>query len=255
MSERSGRYYLVYKKGNNVLNLPVSLATSVSSVGSSDSLVCEKCNTANLKQRYECNSCGKLYGSIGMIKQRFNKEHQLVYNVDTKKDFLDVSIDRVIEVVQEVPLTDVVQTNIEQLNSFGPLEVFNNDNESFKATIVQLWRFLQDASIALYVKAGYRGDQWFGYIVATDSGKIVLSKLTDSNRVKNPYQVDGDAIITPTVSLGGNTISLRNRLEAEFFERLKKGEELPKPKVKEEAKPVIPEGFFIIEKKKKVEAR
>lgn len=238
-------YNLIWKRGKNVMTLPVGLATSVRSEYGSDKLVCD-CGTLPegksetvVKQKYTCTSCGKEFSSIGMIKKRYNYESGVLYETEQKHAFLETELDRDIEVKKEVPLEEVIENHVEILNAFNPLEIYSNDSDKFKQTVVQIWNFLKTKKIALLVEANYRGDNFLGYVIATNTGKLVVSKLNDDKLIKSPYSIAG----VPVKFSLTNFVSERTKKEAEFIDSIKKGRKLQQKK-KAEVKPIISDTFF-----------
>jgi len=238
-------YNLLWKRGKNVLTLPVGLATSVRGDYQSDKLICDcgalpegKSETV-VKQKYECTRCGKQYSSIGMIKNRFNYAEGVTYQTEEKHQFLETELDRELEVKNEVPLADVLENHAEILNAMNPLEIYSNDSDKFKQTVVQIWNFLKQKKVALLVECNYRGDNFMGYIIATNTGKLIVSKLNDDKNIKSPYSVAGVPVKFNLL----NFVSEKTKKEAQFIDAIKKGKRLPK-KVKVEVKPIISEAFF-----------
>lgn len=238
---KTNPYMLVWKRGSNLMNLPIGLATSVKGEGKSDKLVCDGCNATTLKQRYECEGCGKIFSSIGMVKQRHSEDWGVNYDIEEKRDFLTVSIERTVEVLGEVPLGEVMKSDIEILNATNTLEVFSNDREIYQKTIQQVWQFLMQQGVALKVKVGHRGDQWLGYLMATYSGKIVITKLLDEESIKQPYQVDNPPI---TRQISSESFSRKAQLETEFYTLKSEGKPIERKEVEQVITPIIAENFF-----------
>jgi transcription elongation factor Elf1 len=238
-------YNLIWKRGANTMNLPVGLATSVKSQYESDTLVCDcgakpaKKGEKVVRQKYECQACGKEFSSIGMIKNRFSYANQVVYNSDEKHDFLKTALDREIEVRSEVPLESAVAQHVELFNATNTLEIFSNDSEKFKQAVLQIWSFLNKKGIALLAEVNYRGDNFVGYIIAASTGKLVLVKLRDEKLIKSSYSTSGIPVSYKPL----NFVSVKAQKEEQFIRVAKTGK-LPKPKAKIAMKPVISEKFF-----------
>jgi hypothetical protein len=240
-------YNLIWRRGDSVLNLPVGLATSVVSSSESDTLVCDNCRKTPekkgqkiLKQKYVCQNCEEEFTSVGMIKMRFDAKNKVLYSVDEKRQFLQSELDREIEVKSEVPLTKIATNHIEIINAFSPLEIYSNDNAKFKQAIGEIWLFLSRKEVALLIEAKYRGDNFLGYIIATDTGKLVLVKLKDDKLIKQPYTTSNIPIAyTPL-----NFTSVKAEKEKEFITAIKEGRKLEIVERKQEIVPIISQDFF-----------
>lgn len=245
---RTASYNFIWQRNGQTSMFPVGLATSVSGLYDSDTLVCENCKTIPekkgqkiVKQQYQCSECAKLYSSIGFVKLRYNRKGNVVYNTDEKKQFLETLLDREIEVRQEVPLEQILLNHAEILNGFNPLEIFSNDNEKCKATIRQVWTFLSEKKVGLLVEAKYRGDNFLGYVLATTTGKLILTKLKDDKLIKNPYNTSK----LPNTYQALEFVSVKQEKEQQFIQAKAQGIELEIPKPKEEVvQPIIAENFF-----------
>lgn len=243
-SKKSSPYILIWQRQNNLLNLPVGLATSVSDMHESDTLICDECGKIPemkdqkvLQQRYECSNCKKMYHSIGYIKKRYSRRHDIVYDTDEKRAFLEMALDREIVVIKEVPIDEAVSRHAELFNAFNSLEIFSNDSEKFKQAIQQIHKFLYEKT-ALLCEANYRGDNFMGYIIATENGKLILVKLKDEKTLKIPYQVNAYGTMTLM-----DFVSKKTQKEAEFYEFIKSGQK-PIIEKKKEIVPIISENFF-----------
>ena len=174
-----------------------------------------------------------------MIKKRYNYANGVLYETEQKRAYLETELDRELEVKKEVPLTEVIENHVEILNAFNPLEIYSNDSDKFKQTVLQIWTFLKEKKIALLVEANYRGDNFLGYIIATNTGKLVISKLNDDKLIKSPYSIAG----APVKFSLTNFVSERTKKEQDFIDAIKNGKKLPQKK-KVEVKPIISENFF-----------
>lgn len=233
-------YSLIWKRKSGIATIPIQLATSVKPIYFSDSLVCDRCNEDTLKQQYVCSNCGCVYSSIGFIKKRKNKRHNIIYDIEEKRNYLMSELDRIIEVKDEINLSDALLNYGELFNAFNPLEVFNNDTDIGKEAIRQIYNFLKEKSLSLLVEANYRGNNFLSLIIPANTGKLILIPLKDENLLKEPYNI---SFLDKEYKKSGFT-SIKKQKEDEFYYAKINGFKLEIKKIKEQPKLIISEDFL-----------
>ena len=159
-----------HKEGDSesLIQIPVKYSKSVDSEHfTGGKLICNECES-ELKQIYECVNCGKQY-RIGEIEKREDRETGVVYNVNDKKAFLSMEIDKDIKVEKEIPVSDVLKF-IEIFNG-NHYEIYNNDGK-VKGVITKIYKWLSVKNMALLVTFGYKEKERGGVILATGNKLI-----------------------------------------------------------------------------------
>ena len=180
-----------HKEGDSesLIQIPVKYSKSVDSEHfTGGKLICNECES-ELKQIYECVNCGKQY-RIGEIEKREDRETGVIYNVNDKKAFLSMEIDKDIKVEKEIPVSDVLKF-IEIFNG-NHYEIYNNDGK-VKGVITKIYKWLSVKNMALLVTFGYKEKERGGVILATGN-KLILSELRDYNLVRGRKQEGIEAI-------------------------------------------------------------
>jgi len=180
-----------HREGENesLLQIPVKIAKSVSTSNwLSGQLICNDCES-DLEQIYRCINCGKEY-KIGEITKRKDRETGVIYDVNEKKVFMDMEIDRDIKVEKEIALIDILKY-IELFNG-NHYEIFNNDRK-IKSYISKIHKWLYMKNIGLIVSFGYREKERSGIIIPTKN-KLVLSEFRDYELIKDSKQEGIEAI-------------------------------------------------------------
>lgn len=188
-------------------------------------LICNKCN-GKLNQKYKC-SCGEEY-TIGEVEKREDKLSGIIYNEEQKKQFMEYNIDTNMKVIDEIPLSDVME-NIEFIEDF--YEIYNNDETEL---IKKIHNFLHKKQIVLVVEYGYLGKEKAGFIYSTGN-KLLLIRLRDNKLIKEPKQMELNTRVNGyTEKLSALTESREPQLYKEFLMKIQNGEKIEKPTEKKE---------------------
>lgn len=163
----------------SLIQIPIRVTKSIDNEHfTGGRLICNEDN-GDLEQIYRCVKCGKEY-KIGEIKKRRDKETDVIYNVDDKKAFLSMEIDKDIKVEKEIPLHDILDY-VEIFNG-RHFELYNNDVKA-KDIVVKIWRWLKTKNVALLVSFGHNEKQRAGIIIAVEN-KLILSEFRDIELVR-----------------------------------------------------------------------
>ena len=211
----------IWKHGESIIQLPVKLGKSTDSgYGIQGSLVCNECNHG-LKQVYKCD-CGQEY-TIKGIKKRYDKENEIIYEYNQKKQFMKGEVDTNVKVLHEITMAEVL-LNIEYLKGF--FEIYNNENNTAIATMKKIHRWLKDKQRALLVSFGHREKNRAGLILPTKN-KLVLVELRDYRLVRTPKQqglIEAESEIEEV--LNSVTEDKEPELYQKFVELIRNGEQI-----------------------------
>jgi fructose-1,6-bisphosphatase len=222
------------------INTEVNVTKSINSdYGLGGNLICNECD-GKLSQFYKC-VCGNEY-TKGEITKRMDKITGIVYNEEEKKLFMEYSISNTIKVIDEMPLSDVID-NIEFVDTF--YEIYNNEDSN--GLLKKIHNFLHKKQLVLVAEYGYLGSERAGYIFSTRN-KLLLIQLRDGKLIKEQKQTELDVRANGyTEKLKGMTESKNPILYKEFLQKIEQGEQIVKPKIKKEEKPITVEVDFLKE--------
>lgn len=177
--------------------------------------------------------------TIGEIEKREDKLSGIIYNEEQKKQFMEYNIDTNMKVIDEIPLSDVME-NIEFIEDF--YEIYNNDETEL---IKKIHNFLHKKQIVLVVEYGYLGKEKAGFIYSTGN-KLLLIRLRDNKLIKEPKQMELNTRVNGyTEKLSALTESREPQLYKEFLMKIQNGEKIEKPTEKKEEQPKKVEVDFL----------
>jgi hypothetical protein len=220
------------------INAEVNITKSINSdYGLGGNLICNDCD-GKLSQTYKC-VCGKEF-TRGEIDKRMDKLSGIVYTEEDKKLFMDYNVDNTMRVVDEIPLSDVLE-NIEFVDTF--YEIYNNEDKN--GLLKKIHNFLFKKQLVLVAEYGYLGQERAGYVFSTKN-KLLLIQLRDGKLIKEQKQTELDVRTNDyTEKLCALTESRNPQLYKEFLQKIELGEEINKPKIKKEEKPIAVEVEFL----------
>lgn len=240
----SSGYLFTWKHGKSVVQIPVKIKKTVdNNYGIGGKLVCPDCATSKkknkvvpVKQQYTCSECS-FTGTIGQIPTRYDADEDVIYNDKEKRAFMEQQIEKVVKVVKELPLHEVL-LNLEFLDGFQ--EIYSNENNVAIATMVKTHSWMMKHKVAMLVQYGQRGKNRSGLIIPTKD-RLLLVELRDYRLIRTPLQQGIEQIKSDaTETLNANTESTEPQLYASFIDAVKKGKKLTVEK-KVEEKPIIVE--------------
>jgi len=211
-----------HKEGNKetTLMFPLKIYKAVDSDWRPDThLVCNKCES-RVSQKYVCDNCNTEY-RIGEIEKRHDTEHDVVYNVNEQKSFMDSEIQQTITVENEIPVSDITP-NILFIKTQH--ELYNND-EKYQDVVKKIYNYLKKKQIALVVSFG-KSQKWrSGVVVATD--RLVLLELRDYRLIRQKKQANLEQIENNSTDiLKAISESQEPELYEKFIEKVVKGEKI-----------------------------
>ncbi len=250
------------------LQIPIKMKnTTTSSSGLGGKMMCNSCGE-NVERAFICKECGLIHLAegnkketdrlkhktdsllkglptyVGKIEKRKDKTTGKIYNEKDRVNFMSFKTDENIKVEHEISFQDVID-NFYFIDSKSVYEIYNNEEEKYKALIKKVHNFLHKKSLVLLVNYGYRGNEKAGVIISTKD-RIVLIPMRDYRKVKDSLQLDIEVRENKYDNLlQAITESNKLTLHKEFIKAISRGEKIPeKPKEKEEKPKEIEVGFL-----------